>query len=166
MLPIRGFTEPLAARSDKSRRRTDPYVPAPDQRGWVDANTEPKVLRMLLPFGLLAVAALALVRRKGDDWEYETAEEDAAVRAVPLGTQTGRRRGPKARLALVAAFTSLFFAGAAFTAGAGDQLAKMLDPKTPLRSRRVSPTLPPRRAEAAPTATVAREASEAARNRT
>ena len=85
-------------------------------------------LRMLLPFGLLAVAVLALFRRKGDDWEYETAEEDAAVRAVPLGTQTGRR-GPTARLALVAAFTSLFFAGAAFTAGAGDQLAKMLDPE-------------------------------------
>lgn len=86
-------------------------------------------LRTLLPFGLLAVAVLALVRRKGDDWEYETAEDDAAVRAVPLGTQTGRRRGPTARLALVAAFTSLFFAGAAFTAGAGDQLAKMLDPE-------------------------------------
>lgn len=86
-------------------------------------------LRTLLPFGLLAVAVLALVRRKSDDWEYETAEDDAAVRAVPLGTQTGRRRGPTARLALVAAFTSLFFAGAAFTAGAGDQLAKMLDPE-------------------------------------
>ena len=85
-------------------------------------------LRMLLPFGLLAVAVLTFIRRKGDDWEYETAEEDAAVRAVPVGTQTGRRRSPTARLALVAAFTSLFFAGAAFTAGAGDQLAKMLDP--------------------------------------
>ena len=106
-------------------------------------------LRMLWPFGLLAVAVLAFIRRKGDDWEYETAAEDAEVRAVPLGSQTGRRRGPKARLALVAAFTSLFFAGAAFTAGAGDQLAKMLDPMTPLRSRRLNSEAaaaePPRR---------------------
>ena len=47
---------------------------------------------------------------------------------MPLGSQTGRRRGPTARLALVAAFTSLFFAGAAFTAGAGDQLSKLLEP--------------------------------------
>ena len=85
-------------------------------------------LRMLWPFGLLAVAVLAFIRRKGDDWEYETAAQDAEVRAVPLGSQTGRRRGPKARLALVAAFTSLFFAGAAFTAGAGDQLSKLLEP--------------------------------------
>jgi hypothetical protein len=85
-------------------------------------------LRMLLPFGLLAVAVLAFIRRKGDDWEYETAAEDAEVRALPLGSQTGRRRSPTARLALVAAFTSLFFAGAAFTAGAGDQLSKLLEP--------------------------------------
>jgi hypothetical protein len=68
------------------------------------------------------------LRRKSDAWEYETAAEDAEVRNVPVGSQTGRRRGPKARLALVAAFTSLFFAGAAFTAGAGDQLSRMLEP--------------------------------------
>jgi hypothetical protein len=83
---------------------------------------------MLLPFGLLAVAVLSLIRRKSDDWEYETAEEDAEVRDIPLATQTGRRRGPKARFAMVAAFTTLFFAGAAFTAGAGDQLSKLLEP--------------------------------------
>ena len=85
-------------------------------------------LRVLVPFGFLAVAVFAFIRRKSDDWEYETADDDAAVRAVPLVLETGRRRSPAARLALVAAFTSLFFAGAAFTAGAGDQLAKMLDP--------------------------------------
>src|SRR6185503_8063804 len=85
-------------------------------------------LRMFVPFGLLAVAVLTLIRRKSDAWEYETAEEDAAVRTMPLGSQTGRRRGPTARLALVAAFTSLFFAGAAFTAGAGDKLSRMLEP--------------------------------------
>ena len=85
-------------------------------------------LRMFLPFGLLAVAVLTFIRRKSDAWEYETAAEDAEVRNVPVGSQTGRRRGPTARLALVAAFTSLFFAGAAFTAGAGDQLSRMLEP--------------------------------------
>jgi hypothetical protein len=85
-------------------------------------------LRMLVPFSLLVVAVLAFIRRNGDDWEYEKAEEDAAVRKVALGSPTGRRRSPTARLALVAAFTSLFFAGAAFTAGAGDQLSRMLEP--------------------------------------
>ncbi len=85
-------------------------------------------LRMLLPFGLLAVAVLSFIRRKSDDWEYETAAEDAEVRDVPLGSQSGRRRGPTARFAMVAAFTSLVFAGAAFTAGAGDQLSKLLEP--------------------------------------
>jgi hypothetical protein len=84
-------------------------------------------LKALVPFGLLAVAVLALVRRDGDDWEYERAEADtAAADEIPQGSQA-RRRGPAARLALVAAFTSLFFAGAAFTAGAGDQMAKLLD---------------------------------------
>ena len=85
-------------------------------------------LGMLLPFGLLAVTVLAFVRRNGDDWEYETASEETAAHNAPLGSQASRRR-PAARLALVAAFTSLFFAGAAFTAGAGDQLAKMLAPE-------------------------------------
>jgi hypothetical protein len=85
-------------------------------------------LRMLLPFGLLAVGLLALIRRGGDDWEYETAEDEAMVRDLPRESHAGRRRSPAVRFALVAAFTALFFAGAAFTAGAGDQLAKMLDP--------------------------------------
>jgi len=125
---------------------------------------------MLLPFGLLAVAVLTFLRRKGDEWEYETAAEDAEVRDIPLGPQTGRRRGPTARLALVAAFTSLFFAGAAFTAGAGDQLAKMLDPddaaaleaassealavepEAPAAAAEVAPVAPEAAPEAAPAA--------------
>ena len=45
--------------------------------------------RLLVPFGLLAVAVLAFIRRSGDDWEYEKAEEDAAVRKVALGSPTG-----------------------------------------------------------------------------
>ena len=39
---------------------------------------------------------------------------------------TAHRR-PAARFALAAAFTTLFFAGASFTAGAGDQMARLLD---------------------------------------
>src|SRR5687767_14035014 len=83
-------------------------------------------LRVLVPFGLLVVAVLALVRRKGDDWEYETAVEETAEYCAPLGSHV-RRRTPAARLALVAVFTSLFSADASFTAGAGDQMAKLLD---------------------------------------
>ncbi len=82
-------------------------------------------LRALLPLGLLAVAAFTLVRRGGDDWEYEQADlvtEDALE--VPA---TRRGRGPGARFALAAGFTTLFFAGASFTAGAGDQTARLLD---------------------------------------
>jgi len=81
-------------------------------------------LRALLPLGLLAVAALALVRRSGDDWEYEQA--DPATEDAPQVLYVARRR-PAARFALAAAFATLFFAGASFTAGAGDQMARLLD---------------------------------------
>ena len=82
------------------------------------------IFKAFLPLGLLAVAVLALVRRRGDDWEYEQAEpvtEDA-----PIAPQVSRRR-PAARFAYAAAFTTLFFAGASFTAGAGDQTARLMD---------------------------------------
>jgi hypothetical protein len=79
--------------------------------------------KALLPLGLLVAAVFALVRRGGDDWEYEQAEP-ATETPQPLHP-AGRR--PAARVALVAAFTALFFAGASFTAGAGDQTARLLD---------------------------------------
>ena len=82
------------------------------------------IFKAFLPLGLLAVAVLALVRRRGDDWEYEQAEpltEDA-----PIAPVVSRRR-PAARFAYAAAFTTLFFAGASFTAGAGDQTARLMD---------------------------------------
>jgi len=44
---------------------------------------------------------------------------------VPVPQPTPRR--PAARLALVSGFTLLFFAGASFTAGAGDRVAAMLE---------------------------------------
>ena len=82
------------------------------------------IWKALLPLGLLVVAAFALVRRGGDDWEYEQADPvtDDAPQVVPAS-----RRRPAARFALVAAFTTLFFAGASFTAGAGDQWARLTD---------------------------------------
>jgi hypothetical protein len=86
-----------------------------------------KFLKLLVPFGLVAVAFATVLRRRGDDWEYEVAspvEESDVRHAVPAVT-TPRRRAP--RYAVAAAFTTLFFAGAAFTAGAGDQLVRLAD---------------------------------------
>jgi hypothetical protein len=85
--------------------------------------------KALLPLGLLVVAVLALVRRGGDDWEYEQA--DPVTDDAPTVLHAARRR-PAARFALVAAFTTLFFAGASFTAGAGDQMARLLEDDAPV----------------------------------
>ncbi len=82
-------------------------------------------LKAVLPLGLLAMAA-AIFRRKPDAWEYERAEEDAAIDAPVAAPLPGHRR-PAKRFALAAAFSTLFFAGAAFTAGAGDQLVRLAD---------------------------------------
>jgi hypothetical protein len=84
-------------------------------------------LKALVPLSLLVVAAWALVRRGGDDWEYE--QDDPVIEEAPTVFPAVRRR-PAARFALVAAFTTLFFAGASFTAGAGDQMARLLDDDT------------------------------------
>jgi hypothetical protein len=83
-------------------------------------------LKALLPLGLLAMA-LAVFRRKPDDWEYERADDEgetSAVTPAPIATDVRR---PKRRFAYAAAFTTLFFAGAAFTAGAGDQMVRLAD---------------------------------------
>ena len=84
--------------------------------------------RAVLPLGLLAMAA-AILGRRPDDWEYETADEEEAVVVAPAATerQAAPRRRPAGRFALAATFSTLFFAGAAFTAGAGDQAARLLD---------------------------------------
>jgi len=81
-------------------------------------------LKALFPLGLLVVAFFALVRRGGDDWEYE--QNDPVTEDAPQVLHATRRR-PAARFALAASFTVLFFAGASFTAGAGDQTARLLD---------------------------------------
>jgi hypothetical protein len=82
-------------------------------------------LKAVLPLGLLAMAA-AIFRRRPDAWEYECAEEDAAIDAPAVAPLPVHRR-PAKRFALAAAFSTLFFAGAAFTAGAGDQLVRLAD---------------------------------------
>lgn len=82
-------------------------------------------LKTLLPLGLLAVAA-TIFRRKPDAWEYEQVVETATVPKPAVAPQVGRRR-PARRFALAAAFSTLFFAGAAFTAGAGDQMVRLTD---------------------------------------
>ncbi|HEX4930352.1 MAG TPA: hypothetical protein VFV62_06540, partial [Gaiellaceae bacterium] len=79
--------------------------------------------KALLPLGLLVAAVFALARRGGDDWEYE--QDDPVTEDAPQVPHATRR--PAARFALAAAFTMLFFAGASFTAGAGDQMARLLD---------------------------------------
>ena len=69
---------------------------------------------------------LRLLGRRGDNWEYELADQaveiDEAANSAP---SVPRRKGR--RYAMAAAFTTLFFAGAAFTAGAGDQMVRLAD---------------------------------------
>jgi hypothetical protein len=95
-------------------------------------------------FKLLLVSAVAwlirLVRRSDDSWEYggqwsspapepvrepEVLHEEETVTGARV---RARRQFPARRVAVAAAFTTLFFAGAAFTAGAGDQFARAFDP--------------------------------------
>ena len=81
------------------------------------------VLKALL-LGLVAV--VAVVRRRPDDWEYERVREEAVAPEPTAPAQTPHRP-PARRFALAAAFSTLFFAGAAFTAGAGDQMVRLMD---------------------------------------
>jgi hypothetical protein len=68
---------------------------------------------------------LNVLRRKGDEWDWEV-EEPEPEQELPPAARRGSRR-TSSRIALAATFTTLFFTGAAFTAGAGDQMAKVLD---------------------------------------
>lgn len=81
--------------------------------------------KALLPLGLLAVA-VAVFRRKPDHWEYAD-EPEVEEALAPVATPHTEHRRPAARFAATAAFTMLFFAGASFTAGAGDRMARLLE---------------------------------------
>lgn len=80
-------------------------------------------VKAFLPLGLLLVAAFALARRR-DEREYE---QDVPMTEQAPPPEPAAPRGRAGRAALVAAFTTLFFAGASFTAGAGDQTARLLE---------------------------------------
>ena len=87
-----------------------------------------KLWKALLPLGLLTVA-FAMLRRRGDEWEYG---HDTSTRDAPAAPHTPRDLGPQRprpakRIALAAGFTTLFFAGASFTAGAGDLAVRLVD---------------------------------------
>jgi len=82
-------------------------------------------LKALLPLSLLAMA-LTVFRRKPDEWEYERIEDEAEVTAA-VPRVAADVRHPRRRFAYASAFTTLFFAGAAFTAGAGDQMVRLAD---------------------------------------
>ena len=74
-----------------------------------------------------AVATLTvLLRRRPEALHVRPPMLEPATDPVPLPSPTPRPR-PAARLALVSGFTLLFFAGASFTAGAGDRVAAMLE---------------------------------------
>jgi hypothetical protein len=102
-----------------------------------------RVRRLL--FRLLLLSALSwLVRairrsRAGDSWEYPDSStrweptEPALVKSEPLESERSKkvsrssRRLPARRVATSFAFAVLFFAGAAFTAGAGDRVARLVE---------------------------------------
>ena len=83
-------------------------------------------LRLLVPFGVFAVALATLLGRRGDNWEYELADQAVEIDEAPKSAPSVPRRKGR-RYAMAAAFTTLFFAGAAFTAGAGDQMVRLAD---------------------------------------
>lgn len=107
--------------------------------------------KALLPLGLIVVAAHAVFGRRADDWEYEEAAEETAAAPAPAAPAAARR--PRAaRTATVAAFTALFFAGAAFTAGAGDQAVRLLEEDAAALAAAQSLTTPTEDAVTAPEA--------------
>ena len=84
------------------------------------------LFRLLVPFGVFAVALATMLGRRGDDWEYELADQAVEVDEAPQSAPPAPHR-KRRRYAVAAAFTTLFFAGAAFTAGAGDQMVRLAD---------------------------------------
>jgi hypothetical protein len=86
-----------------------------------------RVLFRLVLFTLAGWALWALGRNDARPADQETAAEATPARE-PARARTGFS---KRRLATSLAFATLFFAGAAFSAGAGDKVAQVLDGSTP-----------------------------------
>jgi hypothetical protein len=81
--------------------------------------------------------AVALVRvvRRNDGWdEWSPADDEWMPQPFSDDDESddepaaAARRSPRRRIALSLTFATLFFAGASFTAGAGDMVAKALEP--------------------------------------
>ena len=98
-----------------------------------NSDSRRTLLRLVL-FLLAGGALLAIARRQN----RATSSEHTAVHASPTERAretdaaasmktNGHRRSAKRRVAASLAFTTLFFAGAAFSAGAGDQVAQLLE---------------------------------------
>jgi hypothetical protein len=105
-------------------------------------------------------------RFSSDDWEYGRRTRRRSRPATEPRQATGRR--PASRFAFAACFTLLFFAGASFTAGAGDQLTKFVedgavlaDVDAPLVEAAAVPAEEPASATAAETASLEPEATAA-----
>jgi hypothetical protein len=69
--------------------------------------------------------SLKALRRRGDEWDWEVEEPEPEQEPPPAALVRSRRLS--SRIAVTAMFTTLFFAGAAFTAGAGDRAAKIVE---------------------------------------
>jgi hypothetical protein len=81
-----------------------------------------------------ALALVRAVRRSGQGWD-EWSDSGDEWKPIPLpdddessDEQPAARRPLRARLVMSSAFVLIFFAAATFTAGAGDVIAKALDP--------------------------------------
>ena len=83
-------------------------------------------LSLYLAGALTALAALTLLRRRPPAENGRRPMLEPATDPVPTPQPSPAPR-PAARLALVSAFTLLFFAGASFSAGAGDRVASLLE---------------------------------------
>jgi hypothetical protein len=83
------------------------------------------LFKAVLSLGALAAVA-RLFGRRADAWEYGGTMAEPATEPVPTPYPRPRPR-PAARMTTVAALTVIFFAGASFTAVAGDQAASLLE---------------------------------------
>jgi hypothetical protein len=98
-----------------------------------------KVLHLVGKLVFLALLgwAVALMRvvRRSDGWdEWSPAEDDWMPQPLTDDDEgddepaAAARKSPRRRVAVSLTFATLFFAGASFTAGAGDMVAKALEP--------------------------------------
>src|SRR5919197_1607844 len=138
-----GACAPIGEPSPSCGSRMPPSPPrraqpsAPDQRNWSQAIMERKAHRSgrflvrLLLLSLAGIAAAALQRERKAVIEPELDAPKPREREAPdstFETSPARRRlSTPRRLAVGFALTAIFFAGAAFTAGAGNEVAGLLE---------------------------------------